>query len=118
VDSLHEIEKCVKAVDILKASEIDKLKKYRAKIIEYLDRREKELQAEMQHIHDQDVALLHELQTQLKTRRSELKEMTTKLKSHEKDSSELFIAAKRVCSQLNQLQSSLQETRGKIGYRQ
>jgi len=44
--------------------------------------------------------------------------MTTKLKSHEKDSSELFIAAKRVCSQLAQLQSSLQETREKIGYRQ
>ena len=117
VDSLAEIEKCLKAVGTLKAREIDKLKKYRAKIIEYLDRREKELQAEIQHMHDEDVALLNELKTQLMTSQSELQEMRAKLKSHEKDSSELFIAAKRICSQLDQLQSSLQETRGKIGYR-
>ena len=116
VDSLAEIEKFLKAVGTLKAGEMDVFKKYRAKIIECLNRREKELQDEMQHIHDQDVALLHELQTQLKTRQPELKEMRAKLESHEKDSCELFIAAKRVCSQLAQLLSSLHETRGKIGY--
>ena len=80
VDSLAEIEKCLKAVNALKACEMDMLKKYRAEIIQYLDRRENKLPAEIQHIHDQDVALLHELQTQLKARLTELKEMRTKLK--------------------------------------
>ena len=117
-DSLSEIDNCLKAVGTLKADEMDVFGKYRVKIIEYLDRREKELQAEIQHIHDQDVALLLELQTQLKTRQSELKMMREKLKSHDKNSSELFIAAKRACSQLAQLQSSLQEITEKIGYRQ
>jgi len=118
VDSLADIDNCLKAVGTLKASEMNMLKMYREKIIEYLDRREKEIQAEILQIHDQDVALLHELQTQMNTRQSELKEMTTKLKSHEKDSSELFITAKRVCSQLAQLQPSLQEVTKKIAYRQ
>jgi len=117
-DSLTEINTCLNVVGTLKAGEIEILKKYRTKIIKYLDRREKELQAEIQQIHDQDVALLHELQTQLKTRQSELMEMRTKLKSHKKNTSELYIAAKGVCSQLAQLQSSLQETAEKIGYRQ
>jgi len=116
VDSLADIDNCLKSIATLKAGEMDMLRKYRAKINDYLDRRQKELQAEMQHIHDQDVALLHELQRQLKTRQSELKEMRAKLESHEKNSSEIFIAAKRVCSQLAQMQSSLQETREKIGY--
>jgi len=115
VDSIAEIEKCLKAMDNLKAGELDMVKMYKEKIIEYLDRRENELQAEIQHIHDQDVALLHELKTQLKTRQLELKGMRAKLESHEKASSELFIAAKRVCSQL--IQSSLQKTTGKIAYR-
>jgi len=112
VDRLAEIKKCLKAVDTLNAGEMVMLKM----LIKYPDRRKKELQAEMQQIYDQDVALLHELQTQLKTRQSELKEMTTTLKSHEKNSIELFVAAKRVCSQLVQLQFSLQQTRGKMGY--
>ena len=118
VDSLAYIDECLKAVGTLKAGEMSMLKKYRAKINDYLDRREKELQAEMQHIHDQDLALLHELQTQLTTRQSELNEMRAKLETQEKNSSELFIAAKRVCSQLAQLQSSLKEVTETIGYRQ
>jgi len=116
-DSLSEIDKCLKAVGTLKAGELEMLKMYRERIIEYLDSREKELQAEMQQTHNEDVALLHELQKQLKTRQSELEEMRTKLKSYEDNASELFIAAKRTCTQLAVLQSSLEEITEKIGYR-
>jgi len=118
VDCLSEIDKCLKAVGTLKAGEWETLKKYRVRIIEYLDSREKELQAEMQQTHDEDVALLHELQKQLKTRRSELEEMRTKLTLYENNAIELFIAAKRTCSQLSELQSSLQKITEKIGYRE
>jgi len=78
--------------------------------------RERELYAEMQRIHDKDVILLHELQAELKTHQSDLKDIKEKLKLHEQNSSELFIASKRASGQLAQLQSSLQKVTDNIGY--
>jgi len=118
VASLTDIDNCLKAVGALKDGELEILRKYKAKIIEYLDRREKELQAEVQNLHEKDVALLQELQTQFKTRLSQLNDMKANLISHERNSSELFIAAKRACGQLAEIQCSLQEITAKIGYRQ
>ena len=106
----------MKAVEALKADEIEKLRKYRAAIIEYLDRRERELQTEMQQLCETDTVLLQELQTSLKACQSNLKAINTKLKSHEQNSCELFIAAKRALAQMTKLQSSLQEITEKIGY--
>jgi len=114
---VHEdIDNCLKAVETLKADEMDILKQYRAKIIEYLDQRERELQTEMQQKHNKDVSLLHELKTELKIHQSDLNDMKAKLKLNEKNSSELFIAAKRACSRVVQLQSSLQKVTNSIGY--
>jgi len=70
----------------------------------------------MQQIYDEDATLLYKLQAQLKTHQGVLKDMEAKLLLHEKNSSELFIAAKRTCSQLAQLQSSLQKVTETIGY--
>jgi len=100
----------------LHAAKIETLKIYRAEINEYLDMRERELHAEMQRIHDKDVNLLHELQAQLKTHQESLKKMKAKLTLHEKNSSELFIAATRTFVQLDQLQSSLQKVTDTVGY--
>jgi len=115
-NSIKDIDECLKKVGTLKAGEVNVLKQYRAKIIEYLDKRERELQAEMKRIHDKDVTLLHKLQAQLKTHQESLRDMKAKLKLHEKNSSELFIAAKRMCGQLAQVQSSLQKVTDNIGY--
>ena len=114
--SLDDIDNCLKAVETLKADEMDTLKQYKAKIIEYLDQRERELQAEMQQMHDKDVSLLQELQAELKINQSDLNDIKAKLNLHEKNSSELFIAAKRACSRVVQLQSSLQKVTNSIGY--
>jgi len=118
VKSIVEVEECLKAVETLNVDELEKLQKYKAKIIEYLDRREEELRAEMQQYHDQDVTLLQELLGKFKTCHSVVSDMKEKLNSHEKDLVELFIAAKRAHNHLSKLQSSLQETTEKIGYRQ
>ena len=105
----------MKAVEALKADEIEKLSKYRAAIIEYLDRRERELQAEMKQMCETDTVLLRELQTSLEACQSNLTDIGTKLKSHEQNSCEFFIAAKRALAQMTKLQS-LQEIAEKIGY--
>jgi len=114
--SLDDIDNCLKAVKTLHTAEIETLRIYRAAINEYLDMRERELHAEMQRIHDKDVILLHELQAQLKAHQESLKDMEAKLKLHEKNSSVLFIAAKRTFVQLEQLQSSLQKLTDTVGY--
>ena len=116
VKGLVDIDNCLKAVYALKADEIEKLRKYRTAIIEYLDRRERELQAEMQQLCETDTVLLRELQTSLEACQSNLKDISTKLKSHEQNSCELYIAAKRALAQMTRLESSLEEITEKIGY--
>jgi len=100
----------------MKADEIEKLRKYKAKIIEYLDKRERELQAEMQQMCKNDTVLLQDLQTNLQTCKSDLEEISKQLKLHEQNSYELFIAAKRALAKMTKLQFSLQEITMKIGY--
>jgi len=68
----------------------------------------------MQRIHDKDVTLLHSLHAQLKTHQESLKDIKAKLTLHEKNSSELFIAAKRASSELVQLKSPLEKVTNSI----
>ena len=118
VKTIGEVEECLKAVETLNVSELEKLRQYKAKIVEYLDRREEELRAELQQYHDRDVNLLQELLEKFKTCHSVVNEMREKLKSHDKGLSELFIAAKRARIHLAMLQTYLREMTEKIGYRQ
>jgi len=118
VKSMGEVEECLKAVETLNVGELEKLRQYKAKIVEYLDRREEELRAEMQQYHDRDASLLQELLGKFKTCQSVVNDMKEKLKSHEKDLVETFIASKRARNHLAKLQSSLQELTEKIGYKQ
>ena len=116
VKNLADIDSCLNAVNALKADEIEKLRKYRAKIIEYLDKRERELHAEMQQMCDNDTVLLQDLQTNLQTCKSDLEDISKQLKLHEQNSYDLFLAAKRSSAKMTKLQSSLQEITEKIGY--
>jgi len=115
VKSMADVDECLKAVETLNVGEMEILRQYKANIIEYLDRREEELQTEMQQYHDEDVAVLKELQEKLNTCQSVLNDMKEKLKLHENNATELFIAAKRMVVQVTKLQSSLQKM--KIGFR-
>ena len=116
VKSLADIDNCLKAVDSLRADEIEKLRKYRTKIIEYLNEREQEIQAKIQQISDKSTALLRELQTQLQTCKSDLQDVRQKLQLHQQNSCRLYITANKALAQMTKLQSSLQEITKKIGY--
>ena len=109
VKNLADIDYCLKAVNALRADQIEKLRKYREKIIEYLNKQEKELQAKRQDICDKSTVLLRELQTHLQKCKAEIQDIRQRLQLHEQNSCGLFIAAKRALIQMTKLQSSLQE---------
>jgi len=117
VQSMANIDACLKSVDTLKCDELTKLKEYRARINEYLDKREMELQTETKEIRDTDIASLQELQANLKTCQSTLNDLRVKLKSPNKDACELFIAAKRICVEMTKLQSDLNDINTKISFK-
>jgi len=116
VKSLADIDNCLRAIDSLRADQIEKLRKYREKIIEYLNKRERELQDEIQEMYDKSTVLLRELQNNLQTCKSDIKDISQKLQLHEQNTCGLYIAAKRALAQMTKLQCSLQEITEKIGY--
>jgi len=111
-----DIDRCMKEVDELNWDEVDKLKKYKEDIIEYLNKREKELIAEMQQLHDHDLSLLKDIQARLKTWQSDLSDVKAKLQSHQQSTYKLFITAKRTQALVNQLQESLNDMQQQTKY--
>jgi len=95
----------MKEVDALNWVEVEKLKKFRAHIIEYLNKRVKELIAEMQQLRDRDMSLLQDIQGRLKTWQSDLSDAKAKLQSHQQSTYmyKLFITAKRTRNMVDQL---------------
>ena len=111
-----DIDRCLQEVDTMSFHEIDKLKKYKAAIIEYLEKREKELIADVQRLRDRDTSLLHELQGRLRTWQSDLNNVKTQLQSHENSSNQLFIATKRMRKLVRELQTVLQDMQQQTKY--
>jgi len=111
-----DIDRCMNEVDELKWDEIDKLKKYKEDIIEYINKRETELIAEMQQLHDHDLSLLKDIQARLKTWQSDLSDAKAKLQSHQQSTYKLFITAKRTLALVNQLQESLNDMQQQTKY--
>jgi len=102
---LKEIENCMKKVDQLNCSQVEKLRKFRVLIIAYLDQREKELLHEIQLTRDKDHAALKKLQNSVNTIKSDLSKELANVKIHEENSSDLFIATKRAQALLDKLSS-------------
>jgi len=115
---LQDIDMCINKVDQLSSSQIDKLRKFKALIIAYLDQREKELLQEIKFNRDNDIAALQKLQTSVKNIKSELNTELANMKKHEDNSNDLFIAAKRAQALFDKLKSSLKDITIRIEYRE
>jgi len=111
-----DIDRCLKEVDALNWDEVDKLRKYKSKIVEYLNEREKELIAEMQQLRDRDTSLLQDIQARLKTWQSDLSDARDKLQSHQQSSYKLFITAKRTQALVDQLTEALNDMQQQTRY--
>jgi len=118
INCLQDIDNCFKKVNQLSSSQVEKLRKFKALIIAYLDQREKELLHEIQLTRDQDLATLKQLQTSATAIKSELSKALTNVKMHEDNSNDLFIATKRAQSLVNKLKSALQDITSKTKYRE
>ena len=118
INYLQDIDNCIKKVDNLSSSQIEKLRKFKAIIISYLDQREKELLQEIQLTRDHDLAALQKLQTSAKAIKADLSQALAKLKNHEDSSNELFIASKRAQALLNQLRNSLEDITNKTKHQE
>jgi len=115
---LQEIDSFLKEVDKLSISEINKLQRFKALIIAYLDQREQELLTEIKKRRDQNTASLEKLQLETKTLQSEIGRAQQNLQTHESNSYQFFIAAKRAQTMLNQLQTSLDDIKRRTQVRQ
>ena len=115
---LADIDICLKAVKELGSSEIEKLRKYKALIIAYLDKREKELINEIELLRDQDTTTLNDAHATIKKIQTEINNCMLKLKVHEDSSHELFIASKKIRDDLSRLQSSLSDINVKTMHRE
>jgi len=112
--SIQEIDSCLEEVDMLSTREINKLQHLKALIIKYLDQREKKLLIEIKTMRDQDTTTLVNLQETAKILHSDLDKTREKLKSCESNTSNLFVAAKRAQTMLNQLQTGGYKTQNTI----
>jgi len=118
ISCLQDIANCIKKVDQLSSSQVEKLRKFKALINAYLDQREKELIQEIQLTRDQDLDALQKLQQSANTIKSDLSKALTNLKMHEDNSNNLFLATKRAQSMVNKLKSALQDITSKTKYRE
>jgi len=115
---LKEIDHLIKKVDQLNSSQVEKLRKFKALIIAYLDQREKELLHEIQLTRDKDLAALKKLQSSANAIKSDLSKELANVKTHEKNSSDLFIATKRAQALLDKMQSSLDDLTSRTMYQE
>jgi len=116
INCLQDIDNCIKKVDQLSSSQVEKLRKLKALIIAYLDQREKELLQEIQLNRDRDLAALQKLQTSAKNIKSDLSKALADLKIHEDNSNDLFLATKRAQFLINNLKSALEDITSKTMY--
>jgi len=115
---LKEIDHLIKKVDQLNSSQVEELKKFKVLIIAYFDQREKELLREIQLTHDKDIAALKKLQSSANAIKSDISQELANVKTHEKNSSDLFIATKRAQALLDKLQSLLNDIAGRTKYQE
>jgi len=115
---LKQIDVCIKKVDQLNSSQVENLKRFKGLIIAYIDQREKELLHEIQLTRDKDLAALKKLQSSANAIKSDLSKELANVKTHAKNSSDLFIATKRAQALLDKLRSSLEDITSRTKYQE
>jgi len=108
-DFFKKIDTCLKAVESINTNVFIQFTTYKTLVMEYLDQREKELLAELKTIRDRDTAALEELKATAKTIQADLSEAHAKLRLHEDNSHDLFIATKRTQALLTKLKTSFDD---------
>jgi len=115
---LIDIDKKMKAVQKQEVDELAMLDKYRTDIIEFVDKRVKDLSSQIKKQRNKDIALLQQQQSQSQKIESSLSSAKTKLKACEQRPSELFTESKQTLAKVAKLKTELAEVANKSVYQQ
>ena len=115
---LIDIDKKIKAVKKQEVDELAMLDKYRTEIIEFVDKRVKDMSSQIKKQRDKDIALLKRQQSQSQTIESSLSAAKTKLKACEQRPSDLFTESKQTLITVAKLKTELADMADKSVYQQ
>jgi len=115
---LIDIEKKMKAVQKIEVDELAMLDKYRTEIIEFVDKRVKDLSSQIKKQRTKDIALLQQQQSKSQKIESSLSSAKTKLKACEQRPSELFTESKQTLAKVAKLKTELADIADKSVYQQ
>ncbi|XP_052815709.1 uncharacterized protein LOC128242556 [Mya arenaria] len=94
--------------------EMDRLKKFRAEINTYLDRREKELLDNLHHVKNEDENLLKTLKNDCELTKAGLEAMRMELTSGEVSVNQRYVTARRAQKELRVIRDELWKTAGRM----
>ncbi|WAR12453.1 hypothetical protein MAR_026633 [Mya arenaria] len=101
-------------VQIQSKNEINNLGKIRAKVIDYLDRREKELLDNIKEVKTEDESLLAALKTEFVSTKARLEAMRTKMTSEDLSVNQRYVATRRAKKELRETEGKLEKMAGRL----
>jgi len=104
---LIDIDKSMKAVEKQESDELEMLNIYRTEVIEFVEKRIKELSSQVKQIRSKDMTLLMEKHSKSQKIEAKLSSTQAKLKACEHSPCKLFTESKQTLSFVAQLQSEL-----------
>ncbi|XP_052778901.1 uncharacterized protein LOC128216381 [Mya arenaria] len=110
----HDIQAIMKSVDEESLTNINKLRKFRTEINQYLNKRENELLTEIVQKKRTSTTLLNELKSKCTNMNSSIEKLKSELQAQDDNSNKLLIVGNRSIKELAGLQAALEEVSKKI----
>ncbi|XP_052817530.1 uncharacterized protein LOC128243674 [Mya arenaria] len=113
-ESIFHVKEIYDKVQIQSKNEINNLGKIRAKVIDYLDRREKELLDNIKEVKTEDESLLAALKTEFVSTKARLEAMRTKMTSEDLSVNQRYVATRRAKKELRETEGKLEKMAGRL----
>ncbi|XP_052816160.1 tripartite motif-containing protein 45-like [Mya arenaria] len=111
---ISKVKELFDEVEHQSKDEIDRLRKFRAEINTYLDRREKELLGNIQKMKTDDESLLTELKTDCELAKCGLVATRTELTSGDVSDNQRYVEARRAQKELRKIQDKMEKMAGRM----
>ncbi|XP_052816147.1 E3 ubiquitin-protein ligase TRIM71-like isoform X3 [Mya arenaria] len=111
---ISNVKELFEKVEHQSKDEIDRLRKFRAEINTYLDRREKELLGNIQKMKTDDESVLTELKTDCELAKSGLVATRTELTSGDVSDNQRYVTARRAQKELQEIHDKMEKMAGRM----
>ncbi|XP_052816978.1 uncharacterized protein LOC128243314 [Mya arenaria] len=109
---IRNVEEFLDEVENQSKDEIARLRKFRAEINNYLDRREKELLDNLQKVKTEDENVLTDLKTDYEAKKSGLEALRTELSSAHVSVNQRYVAARKAQKELHDIKDEIEKKAG------